>query len=57
MMTIDERKTGWLIPIFYYKFRKILTYAAFRYGFCCPIYCCRPDHIHLRWVGYKTNCD
>src|SRR5437763_672475 len=24
-MTIEDRKTGWLVPIFYYKFREILT--------------------------------
>ena len=56
-MTMDERKTGWLVPIFYYKFREILTHAAFRYGFCCPIYCCMPDHIHLLWVGILPSCD
>ena len=50
-MTMQERKTGWLIPIFYYKFREILTHTMFRYGLCCPIYCCMPDHIHLLWVG------
>jgi hypothetical protein len=38
-MTIEDRKTGWLIPIFYYKFREILTHTLFRYGLCCPIYC------------------
>ncbi|SRR5260370_15315919 len=56
-MTIEDRKTGWLIPIFYYKFREILTHAAFRYGFCCPIYCCMPDHLHLLWVGILESCD
>ena len=50
-MTMDDRKTGWLIPIFYYKFREILTHTVFRYALCCPIYCCMPDHIHLLWVG------
>ena len=50
-MTMEDRKTGWLIPIFYYKFREILTHTMFRYGLCCPIYCCMPDHIHLLWVG------
>jgi hypothetical protein len=56
-MTIDQRKTGWLIPIFYYKFREILTHSAFRYGLCCPIYCCMPDHLHLLWVGILDWCD
>jgi len=56
-MTMDERKTGWLIPLFSYKFREILTHTMFRYGLCCPIYCCMPDHIHLLWIGLLDGSD
>lgn len=56
-MTIDERKTGWLIPTWYYKFREVLTHTAFRYDLCCPMYCCMPDHLHLLWGGILENCD
>src|SRR5262245_32401039 len=56
-MTIKDRKTGWLIPTFYYKFREILTHTMFRYGLCCPIYCCMPDHLHLLWVGMLPGSD
>ncbi len=56
-MTIEDRKTGWLIPILYYKFREIVTHTMFRYGLCCPIYCCMPDHIHLLWVGLFQQTD
>jgi hypothetical protein len=56
-MTMDDRKTGWLVPIFYYKFREILTHTMFRYGLCCPIYCCMPDHLHLLWVGIFDSSD
>lgn len=56
-MTIDDRRTGWLIPIFYYKFREVLTHTMFRYGLCCPIYCCMPDHIHLLWMGLRADSD
>lgn len=56
-MTMDDRKQGWLIPIFYYKFREILTHTMFRYGLCCPIYCCMPDHVHLLWVGILDGSD
>jgi putative transposase len=56
-MTIDERKTGWLIPVLYYKFREILTHTAFRYGLCCPLYCCMPDHLHFLWAGILESCD
>ena len=56
-LTIENRKTGWLIPVFYYKFREVLTHTAFRYGLCCPIYCLMPDHIHLLWLGILDTCD
>jgi hypothetical protein len=56
-LTIQDRKTGWLVPIFYYKFREILTHTMFRYGLCCPIYCLMPDHFHLLWVGILDRSD
>lgn len=56
-MTMEGRKQGWLIPIFYYKFREILTHTMFRFGVCCPIYCCMPDHIHLLWIGISDDSD
>ena len=56
-MAMEGRKTGWLIPIFYYKFRELLTHTMFRYGLCCPVYCCMPDHIHLLWMGVTTGAD
>lgn len=56
-MTIEGRQTGWLIPSLYYKLREILTHTAFRYGLCCPIYCCMPDHLHLLWTGVLESCD
>lgn len=56
-MTMEHRKTGWLIPIFHCKFREILTHCMFRYGLCCPIYCCMPDHIHLLWLGLCEKSD
>jgi hypothetical protein len=56
-ITIQDRKTGWLVPIFYYKFRENLTHTAFRFGLCCPIYCCMPDHLYLVWVGILDGCD
>ncbi len=56
-MTIEDRKTGWLVPIFYYKFRELLTHTMFRYGICCPIYCLMPDHMHLLWLGILDSAD
>ena len=56
-MTMDGRKTGWLTPRFHHEFREILTHTMFRYGLCCPIYSCMPDHIHLLWVGILDGSD
>ena len=56
-MSIEDRKTGWRMPIFNYKFREILTHTMFRYQLCCPIYCCMPDHIHLLWIGIGNGAD
>ena len=56
-MTIEGRKTGWLVPIFYYRFREILAHTMFRYRLCCPIYCCMPDHLHMLWVGISEESD
>lgn len=56
-MTIEDRKTGWLTPVFHYKFREIVSHTTFRFGLCCPVYCCMPDHIHLLWAGVREDAD
>lgn len=56
-MTIENRKTGWLVPNFYFKFRELLTHTMFRYGLCCPIFCLMPDHMHLLWLGILDRAD
>jgi REP element-mobilizing transposase RayT len=56
-MTIQDRKTGWLRPVFLYKFRELLTHAAFRYAFTCPIFCLMPDHLHMVWIGIDDRSD
>lgn len=56
-MNIKDRKTGWLRPVFLYKFRELLTHAAFRYAFTCPIFCLMPDHLHTVWVGIDEQTD
>lgn len=56
-MTIEDRRTGWLIPAFNYKFRELLTHTAFRYAFSCPVYCLMPDHIHMVWMGIDDRTD
>jgi REP element-mobilizing transposase RayT len=56
-LTMEDRKTGWLIPIFYYKFRELLTHTMFRFGLCCPVYCCMPNHLHLLWLALAEGSD
>ncbi len=56
-MTIEDRKEGWLIPIFYYKLREILAHTTFRYGLCCPLFCLMPDHMHFLWIGILSGSD
>ena len=56
-MTIEGRRTGWLQPLFLYKFRELLTHTLFRYGLGCPIYCLMPDHMHLLWMGIDERSD
>ncbi len=56
-MTIQDRRTGWLTPNFYYKFRELLTHAMFRFEICCPIFCLMPDHMHLLWLGIADSAD
>ena len=55
--TIQDRRTGWLIPAFHYKFHELLTHATFRYAFMCPIYCLMPDHMHMVWIGIDDRTD
>jgi REP element-mobilizing transposase RayT len=56
-LTIEDRRTGWLTPTFYYRFRELLTHTAFRYSVACPIYCLMPDHIHMLWIGIADQSD
>jgi putative transposase len=56
-LTTKERVTGWLNPTLGATFRELLTHAMFRYGLCCPIYCCMPDHFHLLWLGVNEVSD
>jgi putative transposase len=56
-LTMEDRQTGWRIPVLYYKFREILTHATFRYEFSCPMFCLMPDHMHLLWRGFSPHTD
>ena len=56
-LTILDRRQGWLSPVFYYRFRELLTHSAFRYQFACPVFCLMPDHFHMLWMGLAETCD
>ena len=56
-LTMRDRKQGWLSPVFYYRFRELLTHTAFRYELACPILCLMPDHFHMLWMGLSETCD
>jgi len=57
ILTIDERRTGWLDAKFLYRFRELLTHSAFRYQVACPIFTLMPDHMHLLWAGLSSESD
>ena len=54
-LTIDQRKIGWLDPLFHARFRELLTHSTFRYNLACPIYCLMSDHIHMLWTGLADD--
>ncbi|HVW01765.1 MAG TPA: hypothetical protein VHB77_15545, partial [Planctomycetaceae bacterium] len=56
-LTMEDRATGWLTPALHCAFREVLAHTMFRFGLCCPIYCCMPDHMHLLWVGIADDSD
>ena len=56
-LAIGDRKKDWLVPVFYYRFRELLTHTMFRYAITCPIYTCMPDHLHLLWLGLSDDSD
>ena len=55
--SIKDRRTGWLTHLLYYKFRELLTHAAFRYAIACPIFTLMPDHLHMIWIGINDDTD
>lgn len=57
ILTIDQRRTGWLDPRFLYRFREALTHVAFRDQLACPVFCLMPDHIHMLWCGLAEATD
>jgi putative transposase len=56
-LPIANRATGWLTETFHAHFRELMLHAAAREGLLCPTYCLMPDHLHLLWLGIRTDTD
>jgi REP element-mobilizing transposase RayT len=56
-LTIFDKAQGWLTPLFHQRFRELMFHAAAREGLLCPIYCLMPDHLHLVWMGLRSDSD
>ena len=56
-LTVFDRGTGWLSDSFHQKFRELLLHVAARESLFCPAYCLMPDHLHLLWLGLRSDAD
>ena len=56
-LTLFDRATGWLNPLFHAGFRELMLHVAAREGLLCPVYCLMPDHLHLVWMGLRRDTD
>lgn len=56
-ITLERRATGWLDERLHQHFRELLLHAAAREGLFCPVYVLMPDHLHLVWMGLRTDTD
>ncbi len=56
-LTTFDRAQGWLNESFHQRFRELLLHTAAREGLLCPVYCLMPDHIHMVWMGLRSDTD
>ena len=57
VMTVDDRRTGWLTPEFHVRCRETLLHTMVRYHLLSPVYCLMPDHAHFVWMGVDDTAD
>ncbi|PXA04909.1 hypothetical protein DDZ13_02795 [Coraliomargarita sinensis] len=55
--TTEKREQFGLNREFHLNFREVLLHACIRYQLATPAYCIMPDHIHLFWVGTRSESD
>jgi REP element-mobilizing transposase RayT len=51
VLSIADRKTGWLDDLAHAQIRELLLHACTRHVLLCPAYCFMPDHMHLLLMG------
>jgi len=56
-MTVAQRRTGWLTPLFHARFREVHLHALSRFSLVSLVYCLMPDHLHLLWAGLACESD
>lgn len=52
VLSIQDRRTGWLNEAFFLRFQLVGLHACLRYRIASPCVCLMPDHIHLLLMGY-----
>ena len=57
VLTVENRREGWLDQPFHSLFRELMVHAAARESLFCPTYCLMPDHLHLVWMGLRRDSD
>jgi putative transposase len=57
VLTLFDRRTGWLKDPLHRQFRELMLHAAAREGLFCPAYCLMPDHVHLIWLGLHRDTE
>ena len=57
VMTIRDRRKGWLDGKMHSSIREALFQTLARYRLVCPVYTLMPDHGHLVWCGCSAESD
>lgn len=55
VLSVSERKTGWLSRDFHAAWSITLLHACARYRLVCPAYVLMPDHAHLLLTGLRDG--
>ena len=56
-LCMQDRRIGWLDPLFHGAFREHLLHACGLHDLVCPVYTLMPDHMHMLWMGLAATSD